>query len=413
MKLKDLGLTKQDIKDKVSKYMIDTYERFDFLAETAEGMYMYDENGTPYLDFYAGIAVNNAGSRNPKVVAAVKDQVDDIMHTFNYPYTIPQALLAEKVCTTIGMDKIFYQNSGTEANEAMIKMARKYGIEKYGPNHYHIVTAKMGFHGRTFGAMSATGQPGNGCQVGFGPMTYGFSYAPYNDLKAFKDACTENTIAIMIEPVQGEGGVHPATQEFIEGLRKLCDEKDMLLLFDEVQTGWGRTGAPMAYMGYGVKPDAVSMAKAVGGGMPLAACCATEKVAKAFTAGTHGSTYGGHCVTCAAGLASVTEILDNNLSENAKEMGEYMKQELAKLPHVKEARGRGLLVGCEYDIPIAVEVKHGCLDRMALITAIGDSVNRMIPPLILAKEHVDQAIEIMRDAINEVAAKYEVDQKTA
>ena len=413
MKLKDTGLTVQDIKDKVNKYMIETYERFDFLAETAEGMYIYDENGTPYLDFYAGIAVNNAGNRNPKVVAAVKDQVDDIMHTFNYPYTIPQALLAEKVCKTLGMDKIFYQNSGTEANEAMIKMARKYGIEKYGPNKYHIVTAKMGFHGRTFGAMSATGQPGNGCQVGFGPMTYGFSYAPYNDLQAFKDACTENTIAIMVEPVQGEGGVHPATQEFIEGLRKLCDEKDMLLLFDEVQTGWGRTGAPMAYMGYGVKPDAVSMAKAVGGGMPLAACCATEKVAKAFTAGTHGSTYGGHCVTCAAGLASVTEILDNNLSENAKEMGEYMKQELAKLPHVKEARGKGLLVGCEYDIPIALEVKWACFRRRLLITAIGDSVNRMIPPLILAKEHVDQAIEIMRDAINEAAAKYEADQKTA
>ena len=191
MKLKDKGLTVQDIKDKVNKYMIETYERFDFLAETAEGMYLYDEKGTPYLDFYAGIAVNNAGSRNPKVVAAVKDQVDDIMHTFNYPYTIPQALLAEKVCETIGMDKIFYQNSGTEANEAMIKMARKYGIEKYGPNKYHIVTAKMGFHGRTFGAMSATGQPGNGCQVGFGPMTYGFSYAPYNDLEAFKNACTD------------------------------------------------------------------------------------------------------------------------------------------------------------------------------------------------------------------------------
>ena len=238
MRLKDTGLTAQDIKDKVSKYMIETYERFDFLAETAEGMYLYDENGTPYLDFYAGIAVNNAGNRNPKVVAAVKDQVDDIMHTFNYPYTIPQALLAEKVCKTLGMDKIFYQNSGTEANEAMIKMARKYGIEKYGPNRYHIVTAKDGFHGRTFGAMSATGQPGNGCQVGFGPMTYGFSYAPYNDLKAFKDACTENTIAIMIEPVQGEGGVHPATQEFMKGLREFCDEKGMLLLLDEVQTGW-------------------------------------------------------------------------------------------------------------------------------------------------------------------------------
>ena len=170
MKLKDTGLTFQDIKDKVNKYMIETYERFDFLAETADGMYIYDENGTPYLDFYAGIAVNSAGNCNPKVVAAVKDQVEDIMHTFNYPYTIPQALLAEKVCETIGMDKIFYQNSGTEANEAMIKMARKYGIEKYGPNRYHIVTAKMGFHGRTFGAMSATGQPANGCQVGFGPI---------------------------------------------------------------------------------------------------------------------------------------------------------------------------------------------------------------------------------------------------
>ena len=188
------------------------------------------------------------------------------------------------------MDKIFFQNSGTEANEAMIKMARKYGIEKYGPNKYHIVTAKMGFHGRTFGAMSATGQPGNGCQVGFGPMTYGFSYAPYNDLKAFKDACTENTIAIMIEPVQGEGGVHPATQEFMTGLREFCDENGMLLLIDEVQTGWCRTGAVMSYMNYGIKPDIVSMAKGLGGGMPIGAICATAEVAKAFTPGSHGTT---------------------------------------------------------------------------------------------------------------------------
>ena len=184
MKLADTGLTAQDIKDKVNKYMIETYERFDFLAETAKDQYIYDEKGEKYLDFYAGIAVNSAGSCNEKVVEAVVNQAKTLMHTFNYPYTIPQALLAEKVCTTIGMDKIYFQNTGTEANEAMIKMARKYGIEKYGPNRYHIVTAKMGFHGRTFGSMSATGQPGNGCQVGFGPMTYGFSYAPYNDLKA-------------------------------------------------------------------------------------------------------------------------------------------------------------------------------------------------------------------------------------
>jgi acetylornithine/N-succinyldiaminopimelate aminotransferase len=400
MKLSELGLTTQDIKDKVSKYMIETYERFDFLAQTAKDQYIYDENGTPYLDFYAGIAVNSAGNCNEKVVAAVKDQVEDIMHTFNYPYTIPQALLAEKVCTTIGMDKIFFQNSGTEANEAMIKMARKYGIEKYGPNHYHIVTAKMGFHGRTFGAMSATGQPGNGCQVGFGPMTYGFSYAPFNDLKAFQDACTENTIAIMVEPVQGEGGVHPATMEFMTGLRKFCDEHDMLLLIDEVQTGWCRTGKVMSYMNYGIKPDIVSMAKALGGGMPIGAICATEEVAKAFTPGSHGTTFGGHPVCCAAALAEVNELLDRDLAGNAEKISAYFMKQLETLPHVKEVRGQGLLVGVEFDDTISgVEVKHGCLDRHLLITAIGAHTIRMIPPLIITEADCDQAVAIIRETV--------------
>ena len=404
MKLIDTGLTAQDIKDKVNKYMIETYERMDFLCETAKDQYMYDEKGEKYLDFYAGIAVNSAGSCNEKVVAAVIDQVQDVMHTFNYPYTIPQALLAEKVCTTIGMDKIFFQNSGTEANEAMIKMARKYGIEKYGPNKYHIVTAKNGFHGRTFGAMSATGQPGNGCQVGFGPMTYGFSYAPYNDLKAFKDACTENTIAIMIEPVQGEGGVHPATQEFMTGLRDFCDEKGMLLLIDEVQTGWCRTGKVMSYMNYGIKPDIVSMAKALGGGMPIGAICATEEVAKAFSAGSHGTTFGGHPVSCAAALAEVNELLDRNLADNAAKMGEYFKSRLATLPHVKEVRGQGLLVGVEFDDTIGgVDVKHECLHRHLLITAIGAHTIRMVPPLIITEKDCDEAYEIIKASVEALA----------
>ena len=197
MKLKDTGLTKEELKGIVNKYMIETYERFDMVAQTAKDMYIYDENGEGYLDFYAGIAVNSAGSCNEKVVAAVKDQVSDIMHTFNYPYTIPQALLAKKICDTIGMDKIFFQNSGAESNEAMIKMARKYGVENFGENKYNIVTAKMGFHGRAFGAMSATGQPHNACQVGFGDMTPGFTYAEFNNLESFKNAVTENTIAIM------------------------------------------------------------------------------------------------------------------------------------------------------------------------------------------------------------------------
>lgn len=400
MKLKETGLTVQDIKDKVNKYMIETYERFDFLAETAKGMYLYDETGAPYLDFYGGIAVNSAGNCNEKVVEAVREQVGEIMHTFNYPYTIPQALLAEKICTTIGMDKIFFQNSGTEANEAMIKMARKYGVEKYGPHKYNIVTAAKSFHGRTFGSMSATGQPDNACQIGFGDMTPGFTYAPFNDLQAFKDACTENTIAIMIEPVQGEGGVHPATMEFMKGLREFCDEKGMLLLLDEVQTGWCRTGAIMSYMNYGVKPDIVSMAKALGGGMPIGAICATKEVAAAFSMGSHGSTFGGNPVSCAAALAEIGELLDNNLAQNAKEMGEYFMDLLKQLPHVKEVRGQGLLVGVEFDDTVnAVEVKHGCLDRKLLITAIGNNIIRMVPPLILTKEHCEKAFNILKETL--------------
>ena len=403
MKLKDLGLTAQDIKDKVNKYMIETYERFDFVAETASEQYVYDENGTPYLDFYAGIAVNSAGNCNEKVVAAVIDQVQDIMHTFNYPYTIPQALLAEKICTTIGMDKIFFQNSGAEANEAMIKMARKYGIEKYGPNKYHIVTAKMGFHGCTFGAMSATGQPGNACQVGYGPMTYGFSYAPYNDLEAFRNACAENTIAIMIEPVQGEGGVHPATPEFLRGLREFCDEKGMLLLLDEVQTGWCRTGAVMSYMNYGVKPDIVSMAKALGGGMPIGAICATAEVARAFTPGSHGTTFGGHPVSCAAALAEVNELLDRDLAGNARKVGDYFAEQLKTLPHVREVRHQGLLVGVEFDgFATSVEIKHKCIDKHLLVTAIGRNVIRMIPPLIITEADCDKAVAILREAVEEL-----------
>ncbi|MBQ9315478.1 MAG: acetylornithine/succinylornithine family transaminase [Atopobiaceae bacterium] len=400
MRLADTGLSAQDIRDKVDTYMIETYERFDFLAESAKDQYLYDESGEAYLDFYAGIAVNSAGNCNERVVEAVVEQARTLMQTFNYPYTIPQALLAEKVCQTIGMDKIFYQNSGAEANEAMIKMARKYGIETYGPNRYHIVTAKMGFHGRTFGAMSATGQPGNGCQVGYGPMTYGFSYAPYNDLQAFKDACTENTIAVMVEPVQGEGGIHLATQEFMGGLREFCDQNEMLLLIDEVQTGWCRTGKVMSYMHYGIKPDIVSMAKALGGGMPIGAICATSEVAKAFSAGSHGSTFGGHPVSCAAALAQVEELLSRDLAGNAERVGGYLMERLATLPHVREVRGQGLMIGIEFDDAIdAIELKHECVRRHLLLTAIGNRVIRLVPPLIVTRDDCDAACRILEASI--------------
>jgi acetylornithine/N-succinyldiaminopimelate aminotransferase len=401
MKLKDYGLTKEGLKDLVDTYMVDTYERFDFVAETAKGMYLYDENETPYLDFYAGIAVNSAGSCNERVVEAIKDQVSDIMHTFNYPYTIPQALLAQTVCEAIGMDKIFYQNSGAEANEAMIKMARKYGIETYGNQKFTIVTAYKSFHGRTLGALAATGQPETACQVGFGEMAPGFSYANYNDLESFKAAVTDSTIAIMIEPIQGEGGVIPATKEFLQGLRALCDEKGLLLLLDEVQSGWCRTGEVMAFMHYGIKPDIVSMAKAMGGGMPIGAICAKAKYAKAFSLGSHGSTFGGNPLSCAASLAEVTELLERNLAGNATLLGEYLMARLRELPCVKEVRGLGLMIGIEFEDSVrAIDIKHGCFERKLLVTAIGSHIIRLVPPLILTQEQCDKACEILLDTLN-------------
>ncbi|MGL5693839.1 MAG: aspartate aminotransferase family protein [Peptostreptococcaceae bacterium] len=405
MKLSDCNLTFEQVKELTNKYMIETYERFDFIAESASGMYLYDHEGNAYLDFYGGIAVNSAGNCNEKVVAAVKDQVGDIMHTFNYPYTVPQALLAKLICETIGMDKIFFQNSGAESNEAMIKMARKYGVDNYGPNKYHIITAKKSFHGRTYAAMSATGQPDNACQAGFKPMLPGFSYADFNDVESFRELVTEDTIAIMVEPVQGEGGVRPATKEFLEGLRALCDEKGLLLLFDEIQTGWCRTGSVMAYMGYEVKPDIVSMAKAMGGGMPIGAICATENVAKTFNPGSHGSTYAGNPVCCAAAYAQINELLDNNLAEKANKLGEYFMNKLKELPTVKEVRGKGLLVGVEFEDAIGLDVKHYCIDHKLLVTLIGDRTIRMVPPLILTEEHCDKAFEVLKEAVEHSLAE--------
>lgn len=406
MRLAQTCLTADKLKTLVRRYMMETYERYDFVADHAAGMYMYDEQDTPYLDFYAGIAVNSVGNCNARVVSAVQQQCADIMQTFNYPYTVPQALLAERVCTLLGMDKIFFQNSGTEANEAMIKLARKYGTEKNGPRHYNIVTARDSFHGRTFGAMSATGQPETACQHGFGSMVPGFTYAPFNDLEAFKAACTEDTVGIMVEPVQGEGGVHPANPDFLVGLRKFCDEQGILLLLDEVQTGWCRTGALMSFMNYGIKPDIVSMAKAMGGGMPIGAICARREVAAAFTLGSHGTTFGGHPVSCAAALAAIDEMQELDLARRAEKMGTYFRQKLEPLPHVKEVRGQGLLIGVEFDDSVSgTEVKHKCLEKHLLLTAIGVHTIRMVPPLIVGEDECDHAAEIIGESVRELAGE--------
>ena len=401
MKAKDYGLTKNDIIKMSDKYMLNIGYRFPIVAEEAKDTIIKDVDGDEYLDFYAGIAVNSAGNCNEKVVAAIREQAGEVMHTSLYPYSVPQALLAKLICESIGMDRVFFQNSGTEANEAMIKMARKYGVEHFGPEHYHIVTAKSSFHGRTYGALSATGQPDNGCQIGFKPMLPGFTYADFNDIESFKAACTENTIAIMVEPVQGEGGVYPATKEFLQELRRFCDEKGMLLLFDEVQTGWCRCGETMAFMHYGVKPDAVTMAKAMGGGLPIGALAATEKCAQALNPGSHGSTYSGNPVCCAASYAQITELLERNLAGNAEEMGAYFMEQLKTLPHVKEIRGLGLLVGLELDSVDAIQVKIKAMEKKLLVTATSDRIIRMVPPLIITKEDCDKAVAILKEAILE------------
>lgn len=403
MKLSDTGLTREELIKNADDYMIFLSQRYDMIADTASGTTVYDEQGQEYLDFYAGIAVSSAGNCNPRVVEAICKQAHELIHASNYPYTVPQAMLARLICENIGMDKIFFQNSGTEANEAMIKLARKYGTEKYGPERYHIVTAKGSFHGRTYGALSATGQPDNGCQLGYKPVLAGFTYADYNDLESFQAACTGDTIAIMLEPVMGESGVFPATKEFMQGIRRFCDENDMLLLLDEVQTGWGRTGSLMAYMDYGVKPDIVTMAKAMGGGMPIGAISCSAELARAF-AGAHGSTYGGNPVCCAASYAQVSEIIEKKLADNARETGPYFMEALAKLPHVKEVRGRGLMVGVELDPKVkSADVKHACFDRRLLVTATEHNTIRLVPPLTVTRKLCDKAVDIFRAAVEDAA----------
>lgn len=401
MKAADYNLSKQDIVDMSEQYLLDIGYHFPIVVEDGKGAILTDINGEEYLDFYAGIAVNSVGNCNERVVKAVQEQVAQIMHTSLYPYNTPQAMLAKTICEETGFDRVFFQNSGTESNEAMIKMARKYGIEKYGPEHFHIVTAKRSFHGRTFASLMATGQPDSAIQKGFHADLSGFSYAQYNDLQSFQDACTKNTIAIMVEPVQGEGGVYPADKEFLEGLRKLCDERGMLLLFDEVQTGWCRCGTTMAFMHYGVRPDAVSMAKALGGGLPLGGVAMTQECADALSPGSHGCTFSGNPVCCAAGYATIQEMLENHLAKNAADVGTYFMEKLKTLPHVKEVRGLGLLVGLELDDVDANAVKVKAMEHKLLVTATSNRIIRMVPPLIITKEDCDKAVAILQKAIGE------------
>ncbi|MGN1318937.1 MAG: aspartate aminotransferase family protein [Lachnospirales bacterium] len=380
------------------KYVMKTYNRFPLTFVKGEGMKVYDENGKEYLDFVAGIAVNSLGHNHPKLVKAISEQASKLIHISNLYYTEPQVELAQKLVENGSLDKVFFCNSGAESIEAALKLARKYGSKT---GRQEIVTMYHSFHGRTFGAVTATGQAHY--HEGFGDMLPHIKYANYNDFESVKAAVNENTIAILMEPVQGEGGIIPANKEFLEKVRALCDEKDMLLMFDEVQCGVGRLGTLFAYQHYGIVPDVMSTAKGIAGGVPCGIMMAKAKVAESFVPGDHASTFGGNPLATAAGCVVVDELLGGVL-DNVKVQGKYLEEKLDeivnKFDFVKERRGVGLMQGIELDRPVADYVAKAISKGLLLVNA-GKNVIRFVPSLIVSKEDIDNAITILTESLSE------------
>jgi predicted acetylornithine/succinylornithine family transaminase len=387
-------LTNQSIIDLNAKYLCTTYARFPVAFVRGQGCRLWDADGKEYLDFFASLAVMNLGQCHPAVVKAVYEQVSTLTHISNLHHTLPQARLAELLCTNSFADKVFFCNSGAEANEAAIKLARKYGGDKR-DGRYEIITTLGSFHGRTMAAISATGQ--EKVRQGFAPHLEGFRYAPFDDLAATEAAISERTIAILVEPIQGEGGVNVPQPGYLKGLRELCDRHGLLLILDEVQTGMGRTGKLFAYEHEGITPDIMTLAKALGGGIPVGAMLARGSVAESFNLGSHGSTFGGNAVACAAGIAVVNTLLGGVL-ENCRTMGAYFIQRLLalkeKFPFIKTVRGRGLIIGAELDRD-GTAIADTCLKEGLLINCTVGKVLRFIPPLIVTKAEIDEGFAIM------------------
>lgn len=391
-------LTNQSIIDLNTKYLCTTYARFPVAFVRGQGCRLWDADGKAYLDFFASLAVMNLGQCHPAVVKAVYDQVSTLTHVSNLHHTIPQARLAELLCANSFADKVFFGNSGAEANEAAIKLARKYGGDKR-DGRYEIITTLGSFHGRTMAAISATGQ--EKVRQGFAPHLEGFRYVPFDDLAATEAAISERTIAIMVEPIQGEGGVNMPSPGYLKGLRELCDRHGLLLILDEVQTGMGRTGKLFAYEHEGITPDIMTLAKALGGGIPVGAMLARGAIAESFNLGSHGSTFGGNAVACASGIAVVTTLLGGVL-ENCRAMGEYFTQRLLALKErfsfITKVRGRGLILGAELDRDGAAIVE-ACLQEGLLINCTVGKVLRFIPPLIVTKAEIDEGFAILEKVL--------------
>ncbi len=372
-----------------------------------QGCRVWDENGKSYLDMVGGWAVNTLGHSSPVIVDALTEQASQLIHTSNQFYTVPQLELADLLVQNSCFDRVFFSNSGVEANEGAVKLARKYGQHKRN-GAYEVITTDHSFHGRSLAMLTATGKPAY--KQDYGPLPAGFlaEPVPYNDLEAVKAATTDKTCAVMVEPVQGEGGVNPATKEYLQGLRDWCDEKNLVLIFDEVQTGVGRLGTLWGYELYGVEPDVMTLAKGLGGGVPIGAILCKEKV-NVFTYGDHGSTFGGNPLATAVALAVVRTTLKEDLPGHAKKVGNYLQKKLNALrpdrPYITDVRGYGLLVGIEFDSDIAAEVMVKLIEAGVLMNAPAGNILRFMPPLVLTEDEVDEVVGKLATALDAVKAK--------
>ncbi|MDX2252584.1 MAG: acetylornithine transaminase [Nitrospira sp.] len=386
----------EELREAAAKYLMQTYTRQPISIVRGRGSKVYDLEGREYLDFVGGIAVNVLGHGHPDLVQAIQRQAAQLIHTSNLYYTEPQVQLARTLVEHSFADRVFFCNSGAEANEAAIKLARRYAHNKYGADRFEIITMKNSFHGRTLATITATGQ--DKVQKGFEPLMPGFGYALFNDFATIEALTNERTAGIMLEPVQGEGGVYVADRDYLKRLREFCTKKDILLIFDEVQTGMGRTGTLFAYEQLGVTPDIMTLAKGLAGGVPIGACLAKESVASAFIPGVHASTFGGNPLACAAALAVCRVLLEGSVLDQAKRMGEYLAKSLADCKDryrvVREVRGIGLLQGMELTID-AKAVVADCLARGVLINAAGERVLRFVPPLIITQREIDKLLEAL------------------
>lgn len=393
----------QEIITTAEEHLFHTYNRYQISLDRGEGVHLYDADGKEYVDFGAGIAVFALGYNNKEYNDALKAQIDKLIHTSNYFYNEPAAKAAKAITEVSGMDRVFFTNSGTEAIEGAIKLAKKYAYLKDGSTDHEIIAMQHSFHGRSMGALAVTGN--RHYQEAFGPMIPGIKFAQYNNLASVEELVNDKTCAIIFETVQGEGGIYPAKPEFIKGVRKLCDEKGILLILDEIQCGMGRTGTMFAYEQYGVKPDILTVAKALGCGVPVGAFLAREEVAKALVPGDHGTTYGGNPLACAAAVKVLELFKKQNVLDNVKKVSAYLEKKLdeivAEYDYVVERRGLGLMQGLEINTNVKdlKKVIAACLDNGLILFTAGTNVIRFVPPLVISEADVDEMITKLKKAL--------------